>query len=1424
MCSSILPYSTAQLPTGGSCTNDAESSVSQVQALLSADAFSDRCRAGVSYLVCGFQYLGCSNTFALPPSPSVCATINSNCSPMAFALLTQAGVNITQLCGMSAASPATYPAPSVLTTPPLARCEAVSSSACVGINYPVYIAAGSSVAALGQLLKQFDAAFMPYLGPQCRDALSAAACSYVYRRCDEDALRRATFNTVNVAVPLPRFPSQSICQTVNTQCAPLLAAFPSLATIFNCSSVGGVIRGGQTCSGVSTPGLVDFPSASTAFAQLGPAVLATDAETYTNLPAGSSVPKYVGPGVADLTWVPNPPPPAAPGTCEPIPPTSFCYDLLPYKQFHVLPGFCPRTMESTFIASIPTVLSASAFNAGCRAQLAFLFCSRVYAPCANCSGAGPNATYPNACQLPMKLQPCRDDCNDALGACASDPNALKMVYGVIGLNLNGGVCPALSNDRNVCITKTPSAPVQSPKTATCVQFKSTVCDGVDYPIWVPAGMTAMDLEQAAAEKGVASFVPLPPGHPCPAALAKMICPIIFHRCDNDALRRFTRLANDPAKLLDVDLPLPRFPCQSLCADFRTKCAPLIASIPDLDIPCNAKGIQSPATLACNGSVITPGMDDFPVARAVFTADGSLSTECEAYASGPAPVRIGGDPQIGTWVPRTVPGPLPGTTATLRPGTDFCATVLPYQNVFVPANASLNALGAYFSILPTMLSAEVFTTNCRNAVSYILCARVHPPAGDTTYKPCQEDCATVTQQCSITELKLLVAAGLNFAGSICPVLPSAAATPAQCFARPALAPVPKPALPYCASGFKSNICGNLDYDIYVPAGMTPAMLEAQLDQKALRILFNVNMGPCRAVTARYLCSRVFMPCDKDALNRATNLLGNVPVPLPRLPCRGLCDAFSNFCSAVWTGTPLAPNCSTTGFYIPGQEDFPTTGTVFGALGPVTLATSCNDLQQTSKASGVSVFSSIDVPVQCPGPLVKPDDPADRIDGLECALPCPAVIFNKSEWDVAVKMVIGLGTVSVFCCAFLVLTWSIFPTKRQQRHILYFAISIFIVSVIILAGTSAGRGRDIRNTPCRNNAHGYEWEDGGFCSFQHIMLIQFTNSAVMWWMIISFTLFIRVVTGLNRLPIDFVEKNKDVIFHILAWGIPGIWVILVLAYHGTGGTGSAPWCIGNATSREDLDWITLYYPLAVKLILGAVFMISTLAQILITSLRTGKTELGLFIRPLFFVAGYLILFILLIQFRITAKLMETQVKDSVVDMVKCFFNPSADSCLDYPSTRPSPSAWYALLFSVSAQGIVGFLFYGVSTDNFVLWGRLLMCKSIDGKARGMYSAQSAASSDSRSGASKSSKANANTSSTKKSGAAASSTTSSAAKGSVAMAEKKKPATAATSPSSASTTPVAAAAPAEPVTALAVAVVATEPDAAPAVTSPEDVTTQV
>ena len=183
----------------------------------------------------------------------------------------------------------------------------------------------------------------------------------------------------------------------------------------------------------------------------------------------------------------------------------------------------------------------------------------------------------------------------------------------------------------------------------CVELSPTsICRGVvDYPIYLPWSYYGNQslIENQVATTFTQAFITAATGNGCLESLEKMLCSLVYTRCDRTVLPTSLTPYLTPGSPLAqavpfLQLPFPQLPCSSLCDRVQTQCAVLLSSNAQLAAyaNCSAMGTVLTPTMNCAGAAIDAGGANFPnktSTLATLTLNGypiPLVSQCNQFIS------------------------------------------------------------------------------------------------------------------------------------------------------------------------------------------------------------------------------------------------------------------------------------------------------------------------------------------------------------------------------------------------------------------------------------------------------------------------------------------------------------------------------------------------------------------------------------------------------------------------------------------------------------------------------------------------------------------------------------------------------------------------------------------------------------------------
>jgi hypothetical protein len=224
----------------------------------------------------------------------------------------------------------------------------------------------------------------------------------------------------------------------------------------------------------------------------------------------------------------------------------------------------------------------------------------------------------------------------------------------------------------------------------------------------------------------------------------------------------------------------------------------------------------------------------------------------------------------------------------------CVTFERYKQRALPNIWTIVSSGACRDALAVFTCSLMYQYKCTNGVASV-----------TSKSPCKHICDQVVSSCSADELAAINPIikskfqGFEISSGTCGNFPNDS-TGATCnLGRATYSPPPPTIAPTCESYAGTACKGVSSGSIYIPAGMTQAMLEAKV--KATMFLFNIApiATGCDKQMASMVCGQAFMPCYPISVPvGATTFYTYLPTPVSR----SVCDAYQ-VCSLLYAHVHL-----------------------------------------------------------------------------------------------------------------------------------------------------------------------------------------------------------------------------------------------------------------------------------------------------------------------------------------------------------------------------------------------------------------------------------------------------------------------------------------------------------------------------------------
>ncbi|XP_005733365.1 frizzled-3-like [Pundamilia nyererei] len=222
--------------------------------------------------------------------------------------------------------------------------------------------------------------------------------------------------------------------------------------------------------------------------------------------------------------------------------------------------------------------------------------------------------------------------------------------------------------------------------------------------------------------------------------------------------------------------------------------------------------------------------------------------------------------------------------------------------------------------------------------------------------------------------------------------------------------------------------------------------------------------------------------------------------------------------------------------------------------------------------------------CPRELkVDPDLGYTFMGRKDCSAPCPSMFFNQQELTFIRYFI---GVVSIVCLSatlFTFLTFLIDVTRFRypERPIIFYAVCYVMVSLVFFLGFLL-EGRVACNPVSPSQFRASTITQGSHnkaCTLFFMVLYFFTMAGSVWWVILTITWFLAAVPKWGS---EAIEK-KALLFHAIAWGLPGALTVTLLALNKIEGDGISGVCFIGLYDIDALRWFVLA-PLCVNVAVG------------------------------------------------------------------------------------------------------------------------------------------------------------------------------------------------------------------------------------------------
>ncbi len=222
---------------------------------------------------------------------------------------------------------------------------------------------------------------------------------------------------------------------------------------------------------------------------------------------------------------------------------------------------------------------------------------------------------------------------------------------------------------------------------------------------------------------------------------------------------------------------------------------------------------------------------------------------------------------------------------------------------------------------------------------------------------------------------------------------------------------------------------------------------------------------------------------------------------------------------------------------------------------------------------------------------------------CATPCDGVYFTELERNTVAPAFILVA--ALICVLFTLFTVATFLIDRHRFHyperpIIYLSFCYLVISISYIVGaiskmigendgSFACSDTDILNDEIKpfvfqNQPNSDTTYKSASCVILFVLVYFFQMASAIWWVILTLTWFLAAALKWGE---EAVERLW-LLYHVIAWSVPAIQVILVLALGLVDGDQLAGLCYTGNTNSVGLG-VFVFLPLTIYLVLGIVFLV-------------------------------------------------------------------------------------------------------------------------------------------------------------------------------------------------------------------------------------------
>lgn len=238
---------------------------------------------------------------------------------------------------------------------------------------------------------------------------------------------------------------------------------------------------------------------------------------------------------------------------------------------------------------------------------------------------------------------------------------------------------------------------------------------------------------------------------------------------------------------------------------------------------------------------------------------------------------------------------------------------------------------------------------------------------------------------------------------------------------------------------------------------------------------------------------------------------------------------------------------------------------------------------------SLAAVTDCRCSCRSPLVRINQTSDYFNRTHaanipnCAIKCMNSYFPPAAHNFTI---FWIGSWSILCSLSTLLTVVTFIIDRErfvypERPIIILSACYFMVSLGYIIRIVAGRDA----VGCSGPTIHYATTGPPLCTIVFLLTYFFGMAACIWWVVLSLTWFLAAGLKWGQEAIASYSQY----FHIVAWVIPSVKSITILAMSRVDGDPVSGVCYVGNTNKTTL-WAFVVIPLFIYLLLGMSFLLA------------------------------------------------------------------------------------------------------------------------------------------------------------------------------------------------------------------------------------------